>query len=271
MHVAYWGLSRSPFTAQLNPADYYPSAVHEEALARLHFLVDSRRRLGYLLGGSGTGKSLVLDVAALQLRRLNCHVVKMNAVGLGSTEFVWRLSSALGHTLSATAAPFECWREIQDHLVACRYQHLQTILMLDDADEMSLDLQSALCRLAIADNHPDTRLTIILAAQPQRTSRFGTKLTELCDLRTELEPWDARETEQFLRASLRLVGGDEHLFTPAAADHLFHLTQGVPRRVRQLAELALLAGAAEELADLDEEVIESVYRSLTASGVSEAA
>jgi hypothetical protein len=32
-----------------------------------------------------------------------------------------------------------------------------------------------------------------------------------------------------------------------------------------------LAGAAEELADLNEEVIESIYRSLTASGISEAA
>ena len=82
MHVAYWGLSRSPFTAQLNPADYYPSAVHEEALARLHFLVDSRRRLGYLLGGSGTGKSLVLDVAALQLRRRRGRGAACGGLGL---------------------------------------------------------------------------------------------------------------------------------------------------------------------------------------------
>ena len=37
---------------------------HDEALARLEYLVDARRRLGVLLGESGVGKSLVLRVAA---------------------------------------------------------------------------------------------------------------------------------------------------------------------------------------------------------------
>lgn len=271
MHIAHWGLKRSPFAAQLNPADYYPSAIHEEALARIHFLTDSGRRLGYLVGPSGTGKSLTLEMAARQLRRVNCQVVKMNAVGLAGSEFVWRLAAALGHSLPGSSSTAECWRAIADHFVANRYQRITTVLLLDDADEMSVDLQAALCRLALTDNHPDTRLTLIFAAQPHRSSRFGTKLNELCELRIELEAWDAHETARFVEASLAEAGVDRTIFTGEALDHLFHLTQGVPRRVRQLAELALLAGAAEELSFVDDEVIESVHRSLTNSGVAEAA
>ena len=39
MYINHWGLNRSPFAAQLNPEDFYASPTHEEALARLQFLI----------------------------------------------------------------------------------------------------------------------------------------------------------------------------------------------------------------------------------------
>ena len=104
MHIAYWGLTHSPFASQLDPKDYYPSGLHEEALARLDFLIANGRRLGFLLGSSGTGKSLLLEVAARQLRRSNCQLVKFNVVGLGAQEVVWKLATSLGN--SSTSARF---------------------------------------------------------------------------------------------------------------------------------------------------------------------
>ena len=66
MYASHWGLRESPFRNCLDPHCFYQSPTHEEALARLHFLVEQHRRLGLLLGPDGSGKSLLLEVFAAQ-------------------------------------------------------------------------------------------------------------------------------------------------------------------------------------------------------------
>ena len=77
-------------------ARYYPSAGHDEALARLEYLVEARRRLGVLLGESGIGKSLVLQVAAERLARKGAAVAVVDTVGVGTRDLLWQLAAALG-------------------------------------------------------------------------------------------------------------------------------------------------------------------------------
>ena len=59
MYQSHWGLRESPFRDGPDPQSFYQSPTHEEALARLHFLVEQHRRLGLLLGPEGSGKSLL--------------------------------------------------------------------------------------------------------------------------------------------------------------------------------------------------------------------
>ena len=61
------------------------------------------------------------------------------------------------------------------------------------------------------------------------------------------------------------------LFSLEAVERLFDLTSGVPRRIRQLAELSLLAGAAESLDEIPAGIVDSVQQSLTSDGMTEAA
>jgi type II secretory pathway predicted ATPase ExeA len=69
MYQAHWGLDDAPFRTRLDRRFFYESPTHEEALARLHFLVDERRRLGLLLGSHGSGKSTVLEFFSDEIRR----------------------------------------------------------------------------------------------------------------------------------------------------------------------------------------------------------
>ena len=57
MYHSHWGLDEAPFRTDLDPRYFYQSPTHEEALARLHFPVDYRRRLGLSRGEPGSGKS----------------------------------------------------------------------------------------------------------------------------------------------------------------------------------------------------------------------
>ncbi|MCP4193614.1 MAG: AAA family ATPase [Planctomycetaceae bacterium] len=271
MYIDHWALDRSPFAAQLNPEDFFASATHEEALARLQFLIENGRRLGFLLGATGTGKSLLLEVAARQLRQNGCHVVKINLLGLSGSEFVWTLASGLGHLASTDASPVECWRGISDRLAANRYQRITTVVLLDDAEDCEDAVYSAISRLALTEQRPESRITLVLASQRQRSRSFGAKLNEMCDLRLDIIPWNGVETTEYIQDALLRVGGTTDTFSDRALERIHELTQGVPRRVRQLAELSLVAAAADGTAGIEADVIDAVYQSLDGRNVTEAA
>src|SRR3954469_16944356 len=79
--LKHWGLDSWPFRSLPGAGQFYPTASHNEALARIEHLVEGRRRVGVLLGESGFGKSLLLKVAARQLSRKAAAVAVVDATG----------------------------------------------------------------------------------------------------------------------------------------------------------------------------------------------
>lgn len=58
------------------------------------------------------------------------------------------------------------------------------------------------------------------------------------------------------------VGCTDLIFSTEALHQLHDLAGGIPRRVAQLANLALLAGAGRELEQIDADTVDSVYHEL---------
>lgn len=273
MHEAYWGLKSSPFRAWLDPRLYHHSATHDEALSRLNFLVEHGRRLGLLLGGRGSGKSATLAVLGRDLRRRACAVAQVNLLGLESRELLWTLATELGAYPANDTPTFALWRTLSDLFVEQRYMHLPIVLLLDDADQASAEVLVDIVRLLALDASPDARLTMIVAAGRTQAGRLGSRLLDLSELRIELDRWEEIDTLAYLTESLAKAGRETPLFESAAAVRLHELSRGVPRQVRQLAELALVAGAGQELAQIDEATVDAVYQelSVTPSAVQEMA
>src|SRR5258708_32286621 len=61
MYNAYFGFSESPFSLSPDPAFFYRSEQHEEALANLIYGVQSRKGFIVLTGEVGTGKTTMLE------------------------------------------------------------------------------------------------------------------------------------------------------------------------------------------------------------------
>lgn len=262
MVYSHWGLRESPFAAGIDPRAFYQGTNHEEALARLHFLVDQPRRIGLLLGDSGVGKSLLLEVFAKEKRSSTRQVVTFSLLGITSTDFLWQLSVRLGRDLAPSDSMFQLWRSVSDQLTENRYQKTGTVLLLDDADEADKDVLLQVARVAQADSSPAARLTIVLTAQSQRVGNLGRRLLELADLRIDLEPWSETDTMAYLRWAVVKAGRTKATFSPEAMRQIYQLSEGVPRRVKQLADMAMVAGAGSELEIVDVDVVESVFHEL---------
>jgi len=262
MYHSHWGIDESPFRSCLDPHFFYQSPTHNEALARLNFLVGQRRRLGLLMGQSGSGKSLLLEVFSEQLRRQGHQVANVSLLGVGPVEMLYLLGTGFGLNLDPSLPTPKLWRALTDRLAEYRYQQLETIILLDDVDRAGQQVLSQVTRLAQHDCSPQSRLTIVLAGRLQQMGRMGRQLLELAELRIDVEPWQPSETAGFLDKSLARAGRRSPVFDEPAVARLHELTEGIPRRVNQLADLALLAGAGAEVEEIGADMVESAYNEL---------
>jgi general secretion pathway protein A len=271
MYLEAWGPPASPYSVAPASAPFRTPAF-EEALARLHYLVDARRRLGLLLGSAGSGKTVVLETFARELARRPLRVARVPLCGLESREFLWAVAAELGLGPGRNDGVFELSRLLTDHLIENRYQHTSTVLLLDDADEAGdaagrgkgcgAQVLAQVARLAEVDLSPRPGLTIVLAARPERTGRLGGRILELAELKIELDPWSEGETQKYLSQRVPEHAGSPPSFAPQAASRLHALAHGVPRRISQLANLALVAAAGQGLDSVDPDLVEGVYREL---------
>ena len=78
----------------------------------------------------------------------------------------------------------------------------------------------------------------------------------------DLDSWKPEDTASFLASALARVGRQGPTFDESAIARLHELSGGVPRRVRQLADLALLAGAGTGQAQVSAATVEAVHEEL---------
>ena len=149
-----------------------------------------------------------------------------------------------------------------DRLAEYRYQQVQAVLLFDNADQAGRRVlqstRTARTARSLARRAADAR-----AGRPLRPhgppGRPPARSGRTADRRGA---WQANETADYLRRSLAEAGRQSPVFDEPAVAKLHELSHGIPRRVSQLADLALVAGAGRQLQQIDADVVESVYQEL---------
>jgi general secretion pathway protein A len=262
MYANYWGLSDIPFKNTLEPRWFYESTGHEEALARLMFLVEQHRRCGVLSGPSGTGKSLVLELLRREALRTGAEVALVDLRGCGGREMLWEVLAALGLSPGLNDTQYSLWRRLHDHVLANRYAHVPLVLIFDHLDRTHADCVSVVERLQQLSAGGHSGLTLILGVGSERAAGLGPTLRDISDLRIDLPALDREETQQYVENLLAHVGADRPLFDESAIDRLFDESRGIPRELNRLCDLSLLAGMADQAAHIDATIVAAATEEL---------
>lgn len=262
MYESYWGLSASPFTNRLSTKWFHESGIHEEALARLFYLVEQKRGFGLLSGSDGTGKTLTLKVLCEQMKRSQRHVAFTNLLGLDAHEMLWNLALSLGLAPSESESRWNLWRRITDQMHSLQLTQTQTIFVFDHLERADTTCLSLLERLFCTAEEASGLVTFITAVRTKELPRLSGILSELADLRVELQPFQLDETDEFITDLLRKAGSDREIFTSDATLQIHAHTQGCPRLINRLCELSMIAGMAADKDRIDGSLVNSVSSSL---------
>lgn len=256
----YWQLSGAPFSGSA----FFRGATLEEALARIEFLVSNRRSVGALVGVGGVGKSRLLqycaanppigpDIPSLQ-------IFHTSLLGMAPGELFSDLAGSLAgnrRNQDSTSA----WKLICDYFQAARREGTQTVLLVDDAESATAAAESDLTRL-LAMTFP---LTVIFAVETRLASAVSRAIVDRCELQIELPAWDIMQSAEFLAWMSISLGRDTPVFTDLAVERIQELSQGIARRIVQLTDLALVAGAVAQADCIDADCINQVAYELPKS------
>ena len=232
---------------------------------RMKYLVEGGRRLGLLTSPRGGGKSLLLAVFAERVRQAGDEAVLVGLRDMWSEDLAASLLTEMG--IAAAGEPrYQQWQALTDRLDESRYLKRRTVLLLDDIDAATRDMVNMVLRLCEYEQPQENSLTIIASASEPTWKRLDPALLERVDLLVDLPLWHANDATNFVCAALARAGRADELFRPEALARLHTLSAGLPRRLNQLAELALLAGAAEQAKAIDAATVDAVFEELHLAG-----
>lgn len=272
MYEEYWQLTARPFENRVDESFYYPAETHQAAQLKLHYAIENRRAAAMLCGAGGIGKSLIIDSIRRQLKdefKPFCHLVfpAMESEQL-VRYLVDKIDPATGDTpreTSADLARFE--KYLQTNIEAGRH----AVIVIDEAHLLEqynlLEPLRLMLNIGAEQSSGESAWTLILAGQPSLLSqveRYHT-LDERMAVKCMLNRLLPDETTAYIQHRLRAAGKDaEEIFDYPALERIHVLTEGIPRRINRLCDLALMVGYAEERSILSTEVVNSVHGDLAA-------
>jgi general secretion pathway protein A len=157
--------------------------------------------------------------------------------------------------------------EFRDRLVAFLNQPSRTgaVVLVDEAHSLPVSVVEQLLLLGALEPG-DHRLQVVLIGQPAAGERGAVgfrALTEHASTKARLLPLGHDECEAYLVHRIGVAGGvRKELFSAAAIELIFSLSNGVPRLINLIAERALQEAGAERCRKIGPPAIDAAVSSL---------
>jgi general secretion pathway protein A len=262
MYERHFGFTTKPFALTPDPAFLYPSRQHAMALTMLEYGLESQAAFSLLTGGIGSGKTTLV-------RRLLRQLGNQVSVGLICNTHS-RFNSIHGWALSALGiAPSDdsdiaIYEALVDSFVREYAKGRRTLLIFDEAQNLSIDALEELRLLSNVNSEKDLVLQILLVGQPElRVNLSRPELKQFAQrvsVDFHLKPLERQETHAYIRHRLSVAGGNAGLFLPEAIEFMHARTNGVPRLLNQLGDFALVYAFADGRTSIDADLMSQVVR-----------
>jgi general secretion pathway protein A len=261
MYTTYWGLAEKPFENTPDPKFLYYSQQHEEAMARMLYVVREKKGAALLTGEYGCGKTLLSRVLKNELQQENkyqsVYIMDPRLLGL---EFIQEVV----YQLSGNSAPqlkIELFHSMYKLLYANHSNGRHTVLVIDEAQAIkNKDVFEELRLLVNFQLDNAFLLTVILLGSPELRTAVASlpQLLQRMAVRYHLNGLNEWETKEYVIHRLKVAGATRQIFTEDAYHEIYLASAGVPRHINNICDLALLVGFSNNLESIDRAAIREI-------------
>ena len=259
MYTSFFGLNEKPFTITPDPRYLFMSERHGEGLAHLVYGVTESGGFIQLTGEVGTGKTTLVRTLLGQIPDEVDIALILNPQ-LTAVEFLMTICEELGIQLPKQKYSAKALVDaLNRHLLASHAKGRRTILLVDEAQNLSEGVLEQLRLLTNLETARQKLLQIILIAQPELREKLAREslrqLAQRVTGRYHLEPLSSEETSRYIDHRMRVAGALTEVFSPAAKREIFRLSAGVPRIINVICDRALLGAYSRESRTVDRRIV----------------
>jgi general secretion pathway protein A len=263
MYLDFYGLKEQPFALTPDPRFIYFTPSHTEAMANLHYGIESGKGLIVVTGEVGTGKTTILRWMMQRLDRTVLVAYIFNP-RMTVAEFYHYVSSPRLLDVPEWTSKADLLLRLGEVLESRHARGLRTVLVIDEAHGLSPAVLEEIRLLSNFESDTAKQLQIVLTGQPELRGVLNQpelrQLKQRVALRCEIRPLpNVEETDRYVTSRLLAAGAERtDIFSPGAVDFIFRCSEGIPRQINNLCDNSLLAGFAAGAATVGRQLVEEV-------------
>jgi len=264
MYEAFYGFREKPFNALPDPDFLYLSKKHEMALTYLDYGLSSQSGFMVLTGEVGAGKTTLLNYLLRNLASDSSHVALIFQTNIQPLELLEAMLSEWGLPYDGKGR-IQMYELLNNYLLECYRQQQPVVLILDEAQNLPFETLEEVRMISNLNDEKVPLVHIILSGQPDLKDKLNsprlTQLRQRITVHYHLEPLDSNETTVYIQHRLKSAGSEDlNIFTPEAVQAIFENSNGIPRVVNLICDLALVYGFAEQKRKIGKDIVELVLQ-----------
>jgi general secretion pathway protein A len=266
MYNAFFGFSESPFSLSPDPAFFYRSEQHEEALANLVYGVQARKGFIVLSGEVGTGKTTMLECLRDYLESQYIEFAFLFNSRINVEQFFEMIAYDLDLPCTRTSKT-EVLFALNQLLVEQAQDGRTVVLILDEAHNLEWEVLEEVRLLGNLENRNGKLLQIILAGQPELDRKLDApnlrQLKQRIVLRCTLQPFTLRDAVEYIQSRLERAGmSNQTIFSEELMAEIHLRAQGIPRVINAICDNLLLTAFALETRTCNVEMLDEVCKDM---------
>ena len=254
MYNDYFGLREAPFSIAPNPQYLFMSPRHREALAHLLYGIQSDGGFILLTGEVGTGKTTVCRCLLEQIPEDVDTAYILNPKQTAQ-EILATACDELHIDYPMDASIKVLVDRINKFLLTSHQNGRRTVLIIDEAQNLSVDVLEQLRLLTNLETNQRKLLQIILLGQPELLTLLAKQelrqLSQRVTARFHLDALSRDEVAEYIQHRLDTAGAKGSLFPPATVKRVYAISKGIPRLVNLVCDRALLGTYVQNRLQVD--------------------
>ncbi len=244
MYLQHFALTEMPFGLTPDTQFFYELATHREALNVLLIALQNGEGFIKITGPVGSGKTMLCRklLNELQTPFISAYLPNPN---FSSEELHMAIMDELGLKSHHNSSQNRLLKQLNKHLIKTASQGKKTVLIIDEAQAMSIESLEALRLLTNLETEKQKLMQIVLFGQSELDQLLNNKairqLRQRITFSYKLRPLTRLETRAYLQHRLQVAGNDKPLFSKTACRLLHFYSRGIPRLANTLAHKALLS------------------------------